>query len=88
MLALEGTNVRSLQRLPPARSLRQLHLARNSLTSVRHLAGLFPLLEVLDISDNHITEGEELVRSPAIHTHMQMHHHFPSPPFSIAARTV
>ena len=61
VLTLESANLGCLQRLPPMRSLRQLHLARNDLTSVQHLAGLFPLLEVLDISDNHITEKEELV---------------------------
>ena len=61
MLTLEGGGLEALRWLPSLKSLQQLHVARNALSTLGHVAALFPLLEVLDVSGNCISEGEELV---------------------------
>ena len=78
MLTLEGGGLEALQWLPPLKSLQQLHVARNALSTLGHVATLFPLLEVLDVSGNCIIEEEELVGG---YNHTRMHWlHCSSPP--------
>ena len=76
---MEDSGLEVLEWLPLLESLQQLHLARNTLSTVRHAAALFPLLEVLDISGNYIEEWEELV-SCVTHPCTCTWHLCPSPP--------